>query len=267
MSPKTTLWSPWREHFTANAARPLPPIAAGDPALVAPEDVGAALRPHLARTLARFQIGEGGEGRVAREVWKVRDETIDDDYRVALGLFVREEGRHARILAGMVRALGGDLVRTTWTERLFVRGRRLAGLRLKVLCLLAAEVVGIGFYGAVASRCRGPLADALRQITGDEEAHLRFHVDFFRAGARTPVARLAFAAAWVAIAGVACGLVLLDHRRTLRALGVPLADAARDYTARIAAVLADVRRAAPAPRQPDRPGAAPLPRTPAARAA
>lgn len=251
MSPETPLWSPWREHFAVNAARPLPPIAAAA-APLAPEDVGAALRPHLARSLARFQIGEGGEGRVAREIWKVRDPTIDDDYRVALGLFVREEGRHARILAGMVRALGGELLRTSWTERLFVRGRRLAGLRLKVLCLLAAEVVGIGFYGAVAARCRGPLADALRQIAGDEEAHLRFHVDFFRASARTPAARLAFAAAWLAVAGLACGLVLLDHRRTLRALGVPLPDAARDYAARIAVVLADVRRA-PAPREPESP--------------
>ena len=254
MTPDASPWRRWRLHFEANADRPLPAIISGDAAAVAA--IPAELRPHLARSLARFQIGEGGEGRVAREVWKVQRPTIDDDYRVALGLFVREEGRHARILAGAVRALGGALLRSTWSERLFVGGRRLAGLRLKVLCLLAAEVVGIGFYGAAAARCEGPLGAALAEIAADEAAHLGFHVELFRAEARSRAGRAAFAAAWLAVAGAACALVLIDHRRALRALGVPLEAAARGYAGLLAEVLAAVMG-----------GAAPQPTATAAEAA
>jgi hypothetical protein len=231
-------WAGWLRHFEGNVGRPLPAIAGGEPALVG--SIPAAIRPALARSLARFQVGEGGEGRVAREVWRVRLGSIDDAYRAALGLFVREEGRHARILGGMVRALGGELMKSSWSERLFVRGRRLAGLRLKVLCLLAAEVVGIGFYGAVGRRCGGALGAALAEIEADEAAHLRFHVALFRAETRGWAARLVFVAAWLAISGLACGLVLVDHRATLRGLGAPLAGLGRLYVGLIGGTLAAV---------------------------
>ncbi len=226
------MWSEWHKFFRDRARRPLPDL---------PEtiDVPAPWREPLARSLARFQLGEGGEGRIAKEIRRVDLDSIDGDYRDALGLFVREEGRHARILGLMVRALGGELCRSTWTERLFVRGRRLAGVRLKLLVLLAAEVVGIGFYGQIAAALDpGPLRDALLQITGDEEDHLRFHVDFFRRELRgSPPRRALFTAAWLAIAGAACGLVVLDHGRTLAVTGVGRRRAARDYGERILAVL------------------------------
>lgn len=226
------MWSEWKRLFQERASRPLPPI---------PEtiDLPPRWRAPVARSLARFQIGEGGEGRIANEIRRVQLASIDDDYRDALRLFVREEGRHARILGTMVRALGGELCRETWTERLFVRGRRLAGVRLKLLVLLAAEVVGIGFYGQLAGALdEGPLRDALLQITGDEEDHLRFHVDFFQRSIRGSRGRRAlFTAVWLGVASLACGLVVLDHRQTLAVTGIGPRDAARDYRDRILAVL------------------------------
>jgi hypothetical protein len=207
------MWSSWRRHFECNAARPVPTVeAAGVPA--------AWVRP-LARSLAIFQAGEGGEGRIAREIEKVGLREIDDDYRAALKLFVREEGRHAKILAAAVRALGGQLRGKQWSERLFVGGRRLLGVRLKLLVLLAAEVVGIGLYGALASRLGTcSIGQALRELCADEAAHLEFHCDFFRTQTRSWWARGAFSLAWWAVAGAACVTVLVDHRGTLRALGV-----------------------------------------------
>lgn len=216
------MWTHWRSYFETHARRPMP---------ARPDDIGAipaSWRAPLCASLARFQLGEGGEGRIAAEVRRAGLPGTDADYHAALGLFVKEEGRHARILAGMVRALGGELLRTHWTERLFVVGRRLLGLRLKLLVLLAAEVLGLGFY-ALLSRVlgSGAIAEQLREIADDEGMHLEFHADFFRAqvGDRR-AARWAFRAAWWGVAVLACVVLLVDHRRTLRALGVPMHTAA-----------------------------------------
>lgn len=221
--------SPWRTHFERNAARPLPTVTA--------DGVPAGWRAPLARSLAIFQVGEGGEGRVAREIDRVTLPGVDDDYRAALRLFVKEEGRHARILAGMVRALGGALRRSDWTERLFVRGRRLLGLRLKLLVLLAAEVIGLGFYGLLSDRLGAcPIGQALRDIAADEAAHLEFHCEFFRHQTASAPRRLLFVLAWWSLALAACGLVLLTHRPTLRVLEI------RGAPRRMLALVRDVHR-------------------------
>ncbi|WP_434422480.1 hypothetical protein [Nannocystis pusilla] len=185
------------------------------------EGVPAAWRAPLMRSLAIFQVGESGEGRIVREIERSRLGGIDADYRAALKLFVKEEGRHARILAAMVHGLGGSLRRTAWTDRLFVHGRRLLGLRLKLLVLLAAEVIGIGFYGLLAERLGDcSIGRALRQICGDEEAHLEFHAAFFRGQTASPWRRALFSVAWFLVAAAACTVVLVDHRPTLRALAI-----------------------------------------------
>src|SRR5688500_23635 len=139
------VWTRFRECFERNAVRAMP-------VLTGPSGVPDAVRAHVAASLARFQLGEAGEGRIAKEIDRYRSPAVDDDYRAALKLFVKEEGRHAAILGHLVRSLDGRLLDKTWTERLFVRGRRLLGIELKLLVLLAAEVVGVGCYRAIAER-------------------------------------------------------------------------------------------------------------------
>jgi hypothetical protein len=208
-------WSRWRAHFERNATRPLPCVDA-----VA--GLSGAQSAALASSLARFQLGETGEGRIVGAVARSRLPGIDDDYRRALALFVLEEGRHARILGELVRALGGRAVTTTWTETLFVRARRLAGIRCKLLAMFAAEVVGIGFYGALAERLPpGATRAALAEIARDERAHLCFHRRFFALQAPRGGRRALFLAAWFVLAPAAALVVLWDHRRTLDALAIP----------------------------------------------
>jgi rubrerythrin len=225
-------WCRWRGHFERNRLRPLPATSRVEqlpPAIAAP----------LAWSLARFQIGETGEGRIVATVARSRMNGIDDDYRRALALFVAEEGRHARILAGLVRALGGELLSTTWSERAFVWTRRLAGIRFKLLAMFAAEVVGIGFYGALASRLpAGATRAALEQIAGDERAHLRFHRRFFAVQAPRGWRRLLFLVAWFPLAHLASLVVLWDHRHTLRALAI----SRRDMAARLHALVREGAR-------------------------
>lgn len=203
----------WRARFEANRTRPLPRIEA--PAL--PEDQHAT----LSRSLAIFQLGETGEGRIASQIDRVQLPLVDDDYRASLKLFIAEEGRHSRVLGMMVNALGGRILEHTWTHRLFVVARRLVGVRFKLLVLLAAEVIAIGFYGMLARALpAGAMAAALQQICDDERAHFDFHCDFLRGQPR------AFHWAWWPIGFAAALTVLFDHRATLRAFGVPLSAAA-----------------------------------------
>jgi len=171
--------------------------------------------------LARFQLGETGEGRIARDIYRFHMAGIDDDYRQALGLFIAEEGRHARILGGLVRALGGRLLARTWTARLFSVVRGLMGIRFKLLVLLAAEVVATGFYGMLARALpASPLRSALEEIAGDEAAHLAFHQAFVRTAAPGGWRRALFRVVWTPLAWAAVLAVLWDHRRTLSCFGL-----------------------------------------------
>lgn len=229
----------WRRHFEDNQRRPLPEVAP-------PADLAPAHRRALAWSLARFQIAEVGEGRIARDIWRVGLPGIDDDYRVALGLFVKEEGRHARIVAAMVRALGGRLRARSWSQGMFRITRRLIGVRTKLVMFFAAEVIGVAFYGFLAAALPAcPLRAALAQICNDERSHLAFHRDFFGAVAPRGIRRAIFLAAWSIVATGAVLLALAEHRRTLRALRIPVLWAAG---ALVLLVCDGGRRATRAPR-------------------
>ncbi|EMS84526.1 hypothetical protein LEP1GSC073_4019 [Leptospira noguchii str. Cascata] len=173
----------------------------------------------IAYSLAIFQLGESGEGRIAKEIDKTILFGIDDFYREALKLFVKEEGRHARILGECIRALKGELIKSNWTEKLFHLGRRLLGIRLKLMVLLAAEVVGICFYKKLSEKIpNGFIKSALLEIVKDEEKHLKFHGDFFRIQVRNIFTKLVFKLLWRFVAFAACITVILDHSNTFRIL-------------------------------------------------
>ena len=53
-------WSIWKQHFENNVLRPLPEMAVP----VLPESQHRA----LLQSLAKFQLGESGEGRIAHEI-------------------------------------------------------------------------------------------------------------------------------------------------------------------------------------------------------
>ncbi|MCA9652190.1 MAG: hypothetical protein H6712_05905 [Myxococcales bacterium] len=209
-------WSDWRSYFEGRRTRPLPPI--DDVTEIPP-----AWRGPLAASLARFQLGETGEGRVVADLRRrARAWGLSPDYLESLRLFVAEEGRHAAILGTALRALGGRPLRRTWTATAFTRARRIAGPGLELLVLLAAEVAALTFYGTLVERLpEGPLRAALRDIARDEAMHLRFHVAFLGSALPSAWARRGVATAWSGL-GIAAGLVVaLDHGATLRCLGVP----------------------------------------------
>ena len=213
MTQPLTDWRSWKRRFAGRAGRPLP-------ALEADHDYDL-LPPSVARSLAVFQLGESGGGSVVAQARSSDLEGIDEDYAAALEYFVAEEHYHANVLAMCVRLMRGRLVRSNWTAKLFVIGRRLMGLRLKILVLLAAEIVGLCFYRMIAERLPpGVVRSWLEDIVADEEDHLRFHCEFLQSQVEGVASRLLFIATWRAVMYASGVVVLIDHREMLRDLHI-----------------------------------------------
>ena len=211
MDDKTISWTEWKRFFGGRKERALPELEA-------PEQYSA-FPNSLAKSLAIFQLGESGGGTIIGQARDSSIESIDDDYADAMALFVKEEQRHAELLAICVRNLGGKLIRKNWTAKLFVFARRLVGLRLKVLVLLAAEVVGICYYHLLATRLPGTrLQTLLADIVNDERAHLYFHCQFLRSQTNNSIRRMIFIVVWRVTMFAAAIAVVIDHRRALRDL-------------------------------------------------
>ena len=215
MATREACWGRWRAFFEARRQRAAVRLLADEAQL-------AGVPTSVARSLAIFQLGESGGGTVIEQARQSRLPFVDEDYAEAVALFVDEEHRHAELLACCVRALRGRLIERNWTARLFVFGRRLIGLRLKVMVLLAAEVVGICYYQLLAGGLpESELKSVLREIAVDEKAHLRFHCDFLKTQVRTATHRRVFILAWRVLMFAAALVVLVDHRAALRDLGIP----------------------------------------------
>jgi hypothetical protein len=203
----------WRSYFESNRHRPdalVPDILAGVP---------ASLRTELVRSLRIFQAGETGEGRIVAEAARQPGSRHDADFVEALRLYVAEEGRHARELGLLVRALGGEPSHTHPSAERFRTVRRLIGFRTKMMVLAGAEVVGGMFYDLVARRagCTA-LSRVLGVIVHEERAHLVFQRDYFEAIAPGPATRAAYHAALRSVVMLELGYFAVEHRPLLRAL-------------------------------------------------
>ena len=182
-------------------------------------NVPPALRAVLVRSLQRFQLGESGDGS-----WLRRNAVGEPmEYRHALEFFIKEEQEHARLMACVLEKLNAPLLSWHWSDWGFSRVRRLLGLKLEVLVLLAAEMIAVRYFRAL----RDGVDDAVvrevsAQIGHDEDGHLAFQVDYLRrAFARWPfLMRVAVCAVWRLMFRAACLLVWLDHGKLLRACGV-----------------------------------------------
>jgi hypothetical protein len=215
MATEKSTWKIWARFFANRRNRALP-------ALRQDQDYSA-LPNSLAQSLAIFQLGESGGGTIVRQALHNRLAGIDEYYAAAMAFFVEEEHRHANILAMCVRLLGGKLIRDNWTARLFVFGRRLIGLRLKVIVLLAAEVVGICYYHLLARHLPpSRLRNQLLEIVEDERSHLYFHCDFLRSQTPKRWQKRVFVLVWRLVMFSAVIVVTIDHRNAIRDLDIGL---------------------------------------------
>ncbi|MFF7470209.1 ferritin-like domain-containing protein [Streptomyces sp. NPDC008092] len=180
----------------------------------------ARLHPAVWSSVQRFQVGEDGDG--ANLIGKA-DQAGDADYGQAVRLFVAEEQNHARLLARLLAAGGMPTLAGHWSDAVFVRLRRLMGLRMELLVLMIAEVVALRYYRALRDGTDDALtAEVAGRILSDEERHVPFHCERLHASlAELPRAtRRPVLALWRLLLFAVCLVVAADHGPALRRLGV-----------------------------------------------
>jgi hypothetical protein len=186
-----------------------------------PVALSAAQAQALAASLARYQLGESGDGTVllkdARRIYP-----CEDDYCAALASYIRVEGLHAQLLDRLVHHLGGQTLARHWTHSLFRLIRRALGARFEIEVLAIAEIVGTAYYRLLHRHVPDPVVQQVcAQLLHDEARHLDFHGERLAADQRG-WGLLAHALwAWRFRALVLCaGMVAwLDHGEVLRAFG------------------------------------------------
>jgi hypothetical protein len=210
----------WLAYFEGNARRDCAPAQS------LRAEVAQSLWAPLSLSLGRFQLGESAGGKIHEEMPTHPDRALDAPLRRAVQLYIEEEWRHARELALIIRALGGELQTAHWTNGAFTACRRILGLRTKMMTLAIAEVVGIVYYRALAHGVgSAALAVSLCRIADEESRHLDFQAAFFERAislaprwARTPY-RWLLRGQLFAILAAALIVLLLDHGRVLRSAG------------------------------------------------
>ncbi|WP_395573053.1 ferritin-like domain-containing protein [Streptomyces sp. BK79] len=205
---------------------------------------GATLPAAVWAGVQRFQVGEDGDG--ANLVGKA-DRAGDPDYARAVRLFVAEEQNHARLLARLLEAGGMPTLSGHWSDTVFVRLRRLTGLRLELLVLMIAEVVALRYYRVLRDGTDDALTtEVAGRILADERRHVPFHCERLRDSlAELPrVARRPVMAAWRLLLLAAALVVAADHGAALRRLGT----GRRRFVAGVMASSAEVVDAVLAPR-------------------
>ncbi|MET7487194.1 ferritin-like domain-containing protein [Streptomyces sp. NPDC005538] len=230
---RTDGFAKWTQRFEDERERR---EAEGDPDW----EQGATLPPAVWAGIQRFQIGEDGDG--TNLIGKA-DQAGDADYARAVRLFVAEEQNHARLLARLLAAGGVPTLSGHWSDTVFVRLRRLMGLRMELLVLMIAEVVALRYYRALRDGTRDPLtSDVAARILADEQRHVPFHCERLHASLaelprplRRPVMSL-----WRLLLLAVTLVVAVDHGSALRRLGVGRVRFAADVVALSGGVVSSV---------------------------
>lgn len=233
-------FSHWIDHFEQNATVHARVDAAID--FDAECRLSDAVNRPLIASVRRFQLGESGDGA---QLLRKAAEAGDLEYLSAARLFIAEEQQHAALLLRLLGYLGGEPMSRHWSDAVFVRLRRLMGLRTELMVLTVAEVVALSYYGGLAAAGPDSVVRAVAaRIVDDEHAHVRFQQQRLRAGfadSRVPVRLLAFGLWWLTAVG-ATVVVAVDHGRLLDAIGCRRTRFIRDVLADFSKVVAAVLR-------------------------
>jgi hypothetical protein len=207
----------WLNHFEYHAEHPRR-VPWGLPDLLTAEE-----RRRIAPSIATFQLGEQSAGTtlLAAAQRFARARELPTLVRI-VELFIREEQRHAALLAAFMQDHGIPLRRRHWSDWVFRRTRGLGGFELYLYVLLCAELIGKVYYRALeaATGCQR-LKGLCRIMVCEELAHIGFESELLLAlrAARPAPVRLALRLAHRTFIAGAAVAVWLTHRAVLRRAG------------------------------------------------
>jgi hypothetical protein len=181
----------------------------------------------IARSLREFQAGESSEGKhLFRYAKAYADRAGDTAYVSAIRLFIAEEQRHGRDLGRFLTINDIELVRTTFTDRVFRMLRHLfGGLEISIGVLITAEIIAQVYYAVLREATHSVVLRRLcDQILRDELRHVRFQAEQL-AKLRKGRSRAGMVATMGLQRFLFCGTTLvvwLFHRRAIRQGGYSL---------------------------------------------
>jgi hypothetical protein len=160
----------WLNHFEYHAQHPRC-VPEGLPDKLSREE-----RQLIGASIATFQLGEHSQGTtLLRAAGRFAEAQRVPALARITELFIREEQRHAALLAAFMQDHEIPLKEAHWTERVFRAARRGAGLELYLHVLICAELIGNVYYRALeaATGCQR-LKVLCRTMVCDELAHIGF---------------------------------------------------------------------------------------------
>ena len=207
----------WLNHFEYHAEHPRC-LPAGLADVLRAEE-----RRLIASSIATFQLGEQSQGGTLLQAAQRFARTHEQPALVRIvELFIREEQRHAALLRAFMEDHGIPLRSRHWTDQVFRRVRRLAGLELYLCVLITAELIGNVYYRALgsASGCQR-LRVLCRTLVADELAHVAFESQLLLAlrGARPHWMRGLIRLTHRAFFAASACVVWSTHRSLLRHAG------------------------------------------------
>ncbi len=162
----------WLAYFDTNQSVEATFAWSDSPTLLSAE------RTAVARSIQTFQLGETGSGQhflKRSQEWGLANG--DRYYHHAASRFIDEEHRHARWLGHFLEQERIPKLHKQWTDSIFRRLRRLAGLRTSIAVLLSAEIMALVYYRALKLATGSqPLQQLCQQILREEAQHVRFQV-------------------------------------------------------------------------------------------
>ncbi len=207
----------WLNHFEYHAEHPR----------CIPQSLADVLRPEerrlIAGSIATFQLGEQSEGStLLRAAQRFAAANRLPTLVRIIALFIREQQRHAALLRGFMEDHRIPLKPRDWTDRVFRRLRRLAGLELCMSVVITAELIGNVYYRALesATGCQR-LKVLCRTLVADELVHVAFESLLLLElrAARSQWMRTLMRTAHRAFFVVTAGVVWVAHRSLLRHAG------------------------------------------------
>jgi (E)-4-hydroxy-3-methyl-but-2-enyl pyrophosphate reductase len=182
-------------------------------------------RTAVAKSIQVFQLGETGCGKHflrRAHAWCIAND--DPDYRSAASRFIDEEHRHARWLGKFLEQEGLITLEKQWTDSIFRRLRRLAGLRTAIAVLVSAEIMAQVYYRALKQATDSDTLQALcHQILREEAKHVQFQV--LQLGRmdrkRNPIVRRCLRWTDRVLFGIASWVVYCDHRSVFEKAAIP----------------------------------------------